>query len=41
MLEQMFEIPGNPDIATVTVTRSVVRGESSPVIRRRQAQAAA
>lgn len=41
MLEQMFEIPGSPDIAGVTVTRAVVRGESAPVIRRRPSEQAA
>ncbi|MBX3744062.1 MAG: ATP-dependent Clp protease ATP-binding subunit ClpX [Verrucomicrobiae bacterium] len=41
MLEQMFEIPGSPEIECVTVTRSVVLGESGPIIRRRQEKAAA
>ncbi len=41
MLEQMFEIPGNPEIESVTVNAAVVRGESQPLLRRRQARAAA
>jgi len=41
MLEQMFEIPGNPDIEAVTVTAAVVRGETQPILRRRPAKAAA
>jgi ATP-dependent Clp protease ATP-binding subunit ClpX len=41
MLEQMFEIPGSPDIQSVTVTSAVVRGESPPIIRRRQEKEAA
>jgi len=41
MLEQMFEIPGSRDIAGVTVTAAVVRGEGQPIIRRREEEAAA
>jgi ATP-dependent Clp protease ATP-binding subunit ClpX len=41
MLEQMFEIPGSPDIASVTVNAAVVRGEAAPFLTRRQASAAA
>ncbi len=41
MLEQMFEIPGNPEIAGVTVSSAVVRGEVPPIIRRREVKAAA
>jgi ATP-dependent Clp protease ATP-binding subunit ClpX len=41
MLEQMFEIPGSPDICSVTVTSAVVRGEAPPLIRRREEKAAA
>jgi ATP-dependent Clp protease ATP-binding subunit ClpX len=41
MLEQMFEIPGTPQIQSVTVTSAVVRGEAAPMIRRRQEKAAA
>ena len=41
MLEQMFEIPGNPDIEAVTITAAVVRGEAQPIVRRRAAKAAA
>lgn len=35
MLEQMFEIPGSPDIEAVTITAAVVRGDSQPIVRRR------
>ncbi|MBL9137767.1 MAG: ATP-dependent Clp protease ATP-binding subunit ClpX [Verrucomicrobiales bacterium] len=41
MLEQMFEIPGAPDIQSVTVTRAVVRGEAAPIVRRREQREAA
>jgi len=41
MLEQMFEIPGSPDIQSVTVTSAVVRGEAPPVVRRREQREAA
>jgi ATP-dependent Clp protease ATP-binding subunit ClpX len=41
MLEQMFEIPGAPEIQSVTLTSAVVRGEAPPIIRRRQEKAAA
>jgi ATP-dependent Clp protease ATP-binding subunit ClpX len=41
MLERMFEIPGNPEIAGVTVTGAVVRGEMAPLVRLREAKAAA
>src|SRR5690606_23914103 len=30
MLEQMFEIPGTPEIESVTLTSAVVRGEAPP-----------
>jgi len=41
MLDVMFEIPGASDIEEVTITPAVVRGESSPTIRRRTKEAAA
>lgn len=41
MLDVMFEIPGANDIATVTVNRAVVLGETKPIIIRKPAQAAA
>ncbi len=41
MLEQMFEIPGNPEIEAVTITAAVVRGETQPILRRRPSKAAA
>jgi ATP-dependent Clp protease ATP-binding subunit ClpX len=41
MLGQMFEIPGSPDVASVTVNAAVVRGEAAPILTRREASAAA
>ncbi|MBK9140740.1 MAG: ATP-dependent Clp protease ATP-binding subunit ClpX [Verrucomicrobia bacterium] len=41
MLDVMFEVPGNRDIAMITITRAVVRGEEKPLLRLRPAQAAA
>ena len=41
MLDVMFEIPTNEDIAGVTITRPVVLGETKPLIRRKADQAAA
>jgi ATP-dependent Clp protease ATP-binding subunit ClpX len=41
MLEVMYEVPSSDDILTVKITRSVVTGESKPIIRRKQDQAAA
>ncbi len=41
MLEIMFEVPSNDDILSVKITRNVVLGESKPIIRRKQDQAAA
>ena len=37
----MFDLPGTDDVASVTVNAAVVRGESSPLIRRRIEKAAA
>jgi ATP-dependent Clp protease ATP-binding subunit ClpX len=41
MLDIMYEIPSNNNIVSVKITRSVVLGESKPLIRRKQDQAAA
>ncbi len=41
MLDVMYEIPTSEDIVSVKVTRPVVRGETKPIIRRKQDQAAA
>ena len=36
MLDVMFDAPDSGDIAHVKVTRQVVRGESQPIVRRKQ-----
>jgi ATP-dependent Clp protease ATP-binding subunit ClpX len=41
MLDLMYEIPSSDDIASVKITRSVVRDEGKPIIRRKEKQAAA
>jgi ATP-dependent Clp protease ATP-binding subunit ClpX len=41
MLDVMYDIPGADDILSVKITKGVVRGESKPIIRRKQDQAAA
>ena len=41
MLEVMYDVPGSSDILDIKVTRPVVLGESKPIIRRKQDQAAA
>ncbi|HWF18979.1 MAG TPA: ATP-dependent Clp protease ATP-binding subunit ClpX [Verrucomicrobiae bacterium] len=41
MLDLMYEVPNSDDILTVKITSSVVMGESKPIIRRKQDQAAA
>ena len=41
MLEVMYEVPGNEDILHVKITRSAVRGEAKPLIRRKADQKAA
>ena len=41
MLDVMYEIPSSGDVLTVTITRPAVLGESKPIIRRKQDQAAA
>jgi ATP-dependent protease Clp ATPase subunit len=37
----MYEIPSSDDVASVKITRSVVRGDGKPIIRRKEKQAAA
>ena len=41
MLELMYEIPSSEDVASVKITRSVVRDDGKPIIRRKEKQAAA
>ena len=41
MLDLMYEAPDGGDIIHVKITRPVVRGESQPIVRRKQDQAAA
>jgi len=41
MLDVMYEIPSSGNVLAVTVTRPAVLGESKPIIRRKQDQAAA
>jgi ATP-dependent Clp protease ATP-binding subunit ClpX len=41
MLEVMYDVPGSTDILDIKVTRPAVCGESKPIIRRKQDQAAA
>ena len=41
MLDVMYDVPTSEDIASVTITRAVVAGESKPLIRRKTGQAAA
>ncbi len=41
MLDLMYEIPSSEDVASVKITRSVVRDESKPIIRRKENKAAA
>jgi len=41
MLDVMYDIPNSDDVLTVKITRNVVLGESKPIIRRKQDQAAA
>jgi ATP-dependent Clp protease ATP-binding subunit ClpX len=41
MLDVMYDAPGSENILAVTITRPVVLGESKPIIRRKQDQAAA
>ena len=41
MLDTMYDLPGNEDVASVTITGPVVRGESAPLIQNKEKQAAA
>jgi len=41
MLDVMYDAPSDGNIMTVKITRAVVRGETPPIIRRKQDQAAA
>src|ERR1041385_3796815 len=41
MLDVMYDIPSSDDVLAVTITRPAVLGESKPLIRRKQDQAAA
>ncbi|MCX8108451.1 MAG: ATP-dependent Clp protease ATP-binding subunit ClpX, partial [Verrucomicrobiae bacterium] len=40
MLDVMYDIPGDHSVKGVTITRSVVRGESPPILQRKVDQAA-
>ena len=41
MLDTMYDLPGTDDVAKVTITGPVVRGESKPIIQHKEKQAAA
>jgi ATP-dependent Clp protease ATP-binding subunit ClpX len=41
MLNVMYEVPGNEDILSITITSAVVRDEVKPLMRRKQDKAAA
>ncbi len=41
MLDTMYEVPNSDNVESVKITRSVVLGESKPIIRRKQDQQAA
>jgi ATP-dependent Clp protease ATP-binding subunit ClpX len=41
MLDVMYEVPDSGDILDIKITRPVVLGESKPIVRRKQDQAAA
>ncbi|MDB6121409.1 MAG: ATP-dependent protease ATP-binding subunit ClpX [Pedosphaera sp.] len=41
MLDVMYDVPGDETILTVKITKTVVEGETKPIIRRKQDQAAA
>ena len=41
MLDLMYEAPGSTDLQAIKITRSVVLGESKPIVKRKQDQAAA
>jgi ATP-dependent Clp protease ATP-binding subunit ClpX len=41
MLDVMYDIPGSADVEAVKITAAVVRGEATPIVQRKPAQAAA
>jgi ATP-dependent Clp protease ATP-binding subunit ClpX len=41
MLDVMYDVPESGDILNIKITKPVVMGESKPIIRRKQDQAAA
>ena len=41
MLDLMYDSPSNTEAEAVTITRSVVTGESKPIVRRKHSKAAA
>ena len=41
MLDLMYEAPGSTDLQAITITRSVVLGESKPIVKRKEDQKAA
>ncbi|HEU5069367.1 MAG TPA: ATP-dependent Clp protease ATP-binding subunit ClpX [Verrucomicrobiae bacterium] len=41
MLDTMYDLPGSEDVAQVTITAPVVRGESKPIVQHKEKQAAA
>ncbi len=41
MLDVMFDVPSSEDILHITITQSVVTGDSKPLIRRKHGRAAA
>jgi ATP-dependent Clp protease ATP-binding subunit ClpX len=41
MLDIMYDVPSSEDVLHVNITRSVVTGESKPIIRRKHGRVAA
>jgi ATP-dependent protease Clp ATPase subunit len=41
MLDVMYDVPERGDILDIKITRAAVRGESKPILRRKQDQKAA
>ncbi len=41
MLDVMYDVPDSSDILNIKITRPAVLGESKPIVRRKQDQAAA
>jgi ATP-dependent Clp protease ATP-binding subunit ClpX len=41
MLDTMYDLPGADDVAKVTINAAVVRGESAPILQKKEKQAAA